>query len=197
MLPTSIDYNERFKFLTDTRQGHYLLFATTEMLSQSGGRAPLWHMECADQRSMEAALRWVEIRRSEWPTWGAMVTTKGFPFFRRHIAKLMKRQPIEAVLACVVQKLVDPCEVGIGQLLGGDSGVRTEIVYRHRFATAEARKRFFSWFNRNLDSSKVDELLAVGFKSGTTGLADALDDIAGDPSCYEVARGARCEERTV
>lgn len=194
MLPTSIDCNERFKFLTDTSQGYYLLFATSEMLSQRGGTAPLWHMECADQSSMDAALRWVEIRRDLWPAWGAMVITKGFPTFRKHLAKLMKKEPIEAVCACVVQKLADPCELALGQLLGGNLGVRTEIVYRHRFATVEARDRFFKWFNRNLDSSKLDELVAVGFKSGTTQLSDALDDIAGDPSRYGAASGARQEK---
>ena len=77
MLPASIHCIERFEFLTDTNQGYYLLFATSEMLSRRGGRAPLWHMECADRRSLDAALRWVEIRRDQWPAWGAMVTTLG------------------------------------------------------------------------------------------------------------------------
>lgn len=191
MLPTAIDCNERFRFLTDTRQGHYLLFATTEMITQQGGRAPLWHMECADQKSVEAALRWVEFRRDQWPAWGAMVTTKGFNTFRKHLAKLMKKEPIEAVLAGVVQKLADPCEIALGHLLGRGDNLRTDIVYRHRFATAEVRRRFFKWFNRGLESSKADELIAIGFKSGTTALSEALDDIAGDPAYYGAASPAK------
>lgn len=194
MLPASIHCIERFEFLTDTNQGYYLLFATSEMLSQRGGRAPLWHMECADRRSLDAALRWVEIRRDQWPAWGAMVTTLGFPIFRQHFEDLMEKEPIEAILASVVQKLADPCQIGLGQLLGGEKGVRTDIVYRHRFATARAKSRFFKWFNRHLTSSKVDELIALGFKSGTTALSDALDDIAGDPSRYGKAARERKEK---
>ena len=195
MLPNSIHCNERFKFLTDTRQGYCLLFATTEMLSQRGGRAPLWHMECADQRTLDAALRWVEIRRDQWPAWGAMVTTKGFPAFRRHITKFMKKEPIEAVLASVVQKVEDPCEIALGHVLSGKKGVRTEIVCHHRFATAEGRNRFFKWFDGGADSRKVDQLIDVGFKFGLTALSTALDDIAGDPSLHEVPNSERDENQ--
>ena len=184
MLPTYVHCNEHFKFLTDTRQGYYLLFATAKMLLQKGGVEPLWHMQFADHNSMTAGLRWVEIRRDQWPAWGAMITTKGFNAFRRHLAKLMKKDPIEAILASVVQKFADPCEIGLGQLLGGDNGVRTEIVYRHRFATPQAKSRFFKWFNRHLASSKVDEFITLGFESGTAALSNALDDIAGDASRY-------------
>lgn len=193
MLPNSIDCNERFKFLTDTRQGYYLLFATAEMLAQTGGRAPLWHMECADRNSMDAALRWVEIRRNLWPAWGAMITKKGFEPFRKHLAKLMRKEPIELILASVVKKLADPCEIALGQLMDGTRGVRTEIIYRHRFATAEARNRFFKWFVP--DMMKIDDVIAVGFNSGTTALSEALDDIANDPSLHENRSGSRGQKQ--
>ena len=144
---------------------------------------------------MEAALRWVEIRRDRWPAWGAMITTKGFSTFRKYLAKLMKNEPIEAVIGSVVQSLADPCEIALGQLLDGSKGIRTEIVYRHRFATAEARRRFFKWFTRTFSSANLDPLIEIGFKSGTTALSDALDDIAGDPACNGPTSGAAKQKK--
>ena len=178
MLPTHIQENEFYTFVIDQRHGHYVVLTSQEMLSREGPVEPLWHREAADERSFDALLRWVMVRRGRWQEWGQLAEALGPTAFYQHMRERMAVEPLEECTGSVLQREDDPREIVLGEMMHDPRGLHIEELYRHRFASPKARERFFDWFytDRNCDSTA--DLLLIALNEGTAQLGRRLDEIA-------------------
>ena len=190
MLLTHIDPNARHTFAADRRNGFHLLFVTTDMLKQSYFE-PHWVREAGDERSFAALLRWTSVRRDQWQAWGRLAEAIGREAFYQHMRDLMTAEPIAECTGTVVQRQDDIREIVLGEMLAGTDGVVIEELYRHRFASAAARDRFYDWFYTDRNCDSVAALLQIGYNQGTAALGRALDALADDGAAQPGGKKSR------
>lgn len=181
MLPKSFDDTGAYVVLADSRQGFHFVLTSQELLSGPQPFDPLWIFECGDQRSMNAAGRWLAVRRGQWQEWGALADQKGRQALGEHIAELMAREPIGEAQFTIVRGDPDPRSLSLGEMLITHAGQRQEILYQHRFSTSGKRKRFFDWFHANASNGSAERLMNLAVAEGTAALAIKLEEIAADP----------------
>ncbi|MEH3100056.1 hypothetical protein [Sphingomonas adhaesiva] len=87
----------------------------------------------------------------------------------------------------------DPREITIGEQLQGGSGMRSEPIYRHRFASAEMRDRFGRWLQASDNLHVLEGLVQLAYSEGTKALSLELDRLAAAP----VAAAKRRKGRTL
>lgn len=181
MLPVYLDDNAPYAIVGATRQGFHIVLASKEMLAQTKPAMPLWEFECGDQRSLNAVAHWCAVRRSQWQEWGEIAESRGRHALAKHMAKLIDEQPIGEVEATIVRAGSDPSVLGLGEMVSTSQGLRTEILYQHRFSSPEKRAQFFKWFQRNFDNGSVETLITLGIREGTATLAEALEELVVSP----------------
>lgn len=191
MLPKSFDDTGAYAILADSRQGFHFVLTSQELLSQPQPFDPLWVFECGDQRSMNAAGRWLAVRRGHWQEWGALADKEGRRALGEHMAELMAREPIGEVQATIVRADPDPRSLSLGEMVFTHAGPRHEILYQHRFSTSGKRKRFFDWFRSNASNGSPECLISLAVEEGTAAIATKLEEIAANPALsLETARAA-------
>lgn len=191
MLPASYDDNAAYAVLADRRQGFHFVLTSQELLSQPQPFDPLWVFECGDQRSMNAAGRWLAVRRGQWQEWGELAEKEGRRALGQHMADLMAQEPIGEVQWTLVQSAPDPRMLILGEVVLTHDGPRHEILYQHRFSTTGKRKRFYDWFHDNANNGGPESLINVGVEQGTAVLATKLEEIAAHPGVsLEILRAA-------
>lgn len=178
MLTSYIAQDEFYKFVIDRRSGLRIVFTSQEMMERKGQVEPLWHREAGDQRSFEALIRWAGVRRAKWQIWGELAETIGRDAFYQHMRDLMAAEPVVECTGTVVQRQEDPCELVMGEMMHGITGIQVEELYRHRFASPQARDSFYDWFFTDRNCGLAAALLQIGYSHGTSALGDALDEIA-------------------
>jgi len=178
MLQAHIEENEKYSFVVDRRDRLMIVLVTQDMLTVQGAVEPLWHREAGDDRSLNALLRWVAVRRARWQEWGALAQAIGRSAFYMHMRDLMAAEPVSEVVGTVVQPQEDPCEIAMGEMTQGPAGMCIEVLYRHRFSTDQARNNFFDWFYMDENHKLAEALLQIGYCEGTSALGEALDQIA-------------------
>lgn len=178
MLPVTVDADAPYIVLSDTREGYRLILLPSPLPAGDGLITPLWSLQCSDARSMQVAGHWCEIRRAQWPAWGAIAEKEGAKALAVHIAELMSKSPIGEVHATVIQKDDDPRVLKLGELLSSSRGLEEQILYRHRFATKAKRRRFFDWVYATMGNGSPEALMDLGVREGTRALAKFLEAIA-------------------
>ncbi|MFD1033542.1 hypothetical protein ACFQ15_02660 [Sphingomonas hankookensis] len=194
MFLQTIDMHDRHQVLIDDRTSLYLLFADTHEVGLGRPFTPHWVAEMADRRTLEAATRWFARRRDRWQAWGALARAVGHATFDRHMRALIAADPFENVVATFVHIADDPCEILLGEVLEGPHGTRQEVLYRHRFKHAAARRRFCTWFDADRNFERIDAIVALGYEKGAVAVAAAIDDIASEEAVADVNvnRARRC-----
>ncbi len=175
MFLQTIDAQDRHQVLIDDRNGFYLLFADMREVGLDRPFTPHWVAETADRGTLEAATRWFARRRDRWQAWGALAEAVGHATFDRHMRSLIAADPFENVVGSFVHIADDPCEILLGEVLEGPHGARQEVLYRHRFEHAAARRRFCAWFDADRNFQRLDAIVALGYQKGAVAVAAALD----------------------
>jgi hypothetical protein len=179
MLPTHIE-NENYRFVIYNRNPLCILFASQAMINARVPTESLWHREAANKESMRALARWVGVRRASWQEWGRLAEAIGRDAFYRHMHDLMIAEPPALCTGTVVQRQDDPREIAMGEVTHGASGMRFEVLYRHRFASPAASDRFYDWFLTDRNCDLADSLLQIAYSKGTAALGKILDDLAAE-----------------
>jgi hypothetical protein len=181
MLPAQIEENENYKFVIDHGNPLCVVLASQALLAANTPVQPLWHREAGDQRSFDALIRWIGVRRARWQEWGRLAEALGRDRFYLHMAERMALEPIRECVASVVQPLDDPRALRIGEMLNGATGMVIEELYVHHFDTAAKRKQFLDWFYTADNCDHAGALIQVAYSHGTTVLGEMLDQIASGP----------------
>lgn len=178
MLPPYIDNTERYRFVIDRRNTLCVVFATQAMLAANGPVTPLWHREAGDERSLNALIRWIAVRRDRWQEWGRLAETIGAEAFYSHMRERMQEEPIAEPTGPLLQRRDDPVEILLGEMMHGPQGMFLEPLYLHRFASPEAREAFYDWFFQGTNHENLAALVDVAFSDGTALLGEMLDRLA-------------------
>lgn len=197
MLPKKIDYDGPYVFKGAPDRLH-IVFASREAFLETPVKA-LWAREVANLRTLLALQRWVAVRRDLWEDWGRLAETDNRDAIVAHMEKLLAEQPIGEVMGTIVRRIDgDDRLISLGEMVFGAGGLRMEELYRHRFATAQARDRFLDWFHTGDNMQAAEELVHVGFCLGTDAVGRALDRIAVEmpkrapaPDAWSLADGRR------
>lgn len=195
MLPEHIDEDGRYQVLADETRGLYLLLVTADMLERPVPFTPLWAIPCGDYETYLALRRWLSVRRDRWQGWGELAEALGHEAFDRHMRALIGAEPLQHAIATVVQNTHDPLELLLGEQVESVAGRGVEILYRHRFASADARAGFDRWFGTRRNFLAVEELLKVGYARGTRALGALLDELAAQPTPKRQRRRGRRHAR--
>lgn len=179
---------ERYRIVADQRDGLYLLLVDTNDLGRGSPFTPLWVRQIGDQRSMDALSHWLHLRRGEWQVWGELARRVGYAAFNEHISEVLAAQPAEEVLAPFLTFTADPREIVLGEQVQGPSGLRNDVLYRHRFPSKTAGWRFRSWFMTGRNSDYLKAIIDTGFASGTKEVARVLDSLSRLPEATLVPR---------
>lgn len=173
-----IDKNERFRVVADHRNGLYLLLVDTQDLGCGVPFTPLWVREIGDQRSMDCLSRWLNVHRGKWQAWGVLARQVGYATFDKFMSELMVTQPVEEVLDPFLTFTADPRVIVLGEQVRGQSGLRNDVLYRHRFASKTAGLRFRSWFMADRNSDYLGAIVDTGFSMGAKEVARVLDKLS-------------------
>jgi hypothetical protein len=177
MLPVSFDDNAAYAVLADCRKGFYLVFVTKEMLDQTKIE-PLWVFASGNKRSMNAASRWLSVRRGKWQEWGELAQMEGRAALSKHLAELMEKEPIGEVQSNVILGNPGSRSIGLGEMLVTNFGLREEILYEYRFSTFGKSQRFFEWLYSEEGNEGLVHLIDLAMAQGTAPLAIKLEEIA-------------------
>lgn len=179
MLPSTYDASEYSFVLNDT--GPFRLFMVSEALTKeatSRPTEPLWHIEAADKRSLEALKRWVRMRRPLWPQWGRTAERHGRAALARQLDDLLQAEPPAHAVAIFMTTENGSNEISLGEVLDNGRALQRQVFYRHRFASSEARDAFQHWWLANNPEANGWAMLEVALSRGTALLGQALDKIA-------------------
>ena len=193
MLPAIIDRNEHFQIILDDTRGFHALLVTADQLGGSNPMVTLWVGTCLDDATLSALARWLGFRRDQWQDWGKLAERIGHEAFAQHMHAMMVAEPPEHVLGATITLHADPRELTIGEQLQGGSGMRSELIYRHRFASAAMRDRFVRWLPASDDFHVLERLVQLAYSEGTKALGLELDRMAAAP----VAAAKRRKGRTL
>lgn len=177
MLQDRIDNSEQYRILIDHRNPLCIVLASQAMLEADGPVDPLWHREAGDARSMDALLRWMAIRRDRWQEWGQLAESLGRPAFYAHMRERMEIEPPAECIGTMVTRLDDAHEIAISESMHGPQGLFYQLLYVHRFKSADARDRFYEWLYSDDNIHAVDALAQLGYADGAIALGKALDRI--------------------
>lgn len=178
MLLSAFDDSAAYDVLGDDRQGLHILLVRRAEIARGGLVNPLYVFPCADENSYLAALRWFAVRRHLWQSWGELGERSGNQALVDHIEALLTDEPIGLVPYSIVQGDAEPKVLCLGDVVQTPTGMRTEILYRHRFSTPGKRKRFLDWFSNNASSGVSQRLIDLAVAAGTAKVAVILEDIA-------------------
>lgn len=178
MFLKTIGKNERYRIVADYRNGLYLLLVNSQDLGRGVAFTPLWVRKIGDQRSMDGLSRWLNVRRGKWQAWGELARRIGYPAFDNYISELLAAQPAEEVLDPFLTFTADPRVIVLGEQVRGLSGLRNDVLYRHRFASKTAGLRFRSWFMTDQNSDYLGRIVDTGFALGAKEVARVLDKLS-------------------
>lgn len=196
MLPKIIDNNEPYTFMLRPDRLS-LVFASKHEFEHGGMIQPLWVRETADARALQALLRWVAVRRDLWTAWGKLATAVGHAAMVRHMERLLEASPLGEVVGTFVRRHDDDARaITLGETLAGGAGLAFDTLYVHRFASPQMRERFFAWFNTGNNNRAAEELVHVGYNTGTDTVGELLDRIAAEMPGAAPASGATASKRT-
>ncbi len=193
MLPAIIDRNEDFQIILDDTRGFHALLVVADELGGSKPIVPLWVGTCLDRGTLCALTRWLGFRRDQWQRLGRLAECIGEKAFAQHMHAMMVAEPLEHVLGATITLHADSRELTIGEQLQGGSGMRSEPIYRHRFASAVMRDRFVRWLQASNDFPVLERLVQLAYSEGTKALGLELDRLAAAP----VAAAKRRKGRTL
>jgi hypothetical protein len=178
MLPAIIDRNERFQIMFDDTRGFHALLVTSDQLGSPKPFVPHWVGTCLDRGTLNALVRWLAFRRDQWQDWGRLAERIGRDAFAQHMHEMRAVEPLKHVIGTTMMLQDDPCEVTIGEQLQDESRVRTELIYRHRFASAAMRNRFHRWFHTGDNFYALEGLVHLAYSGGAKALGIELDRLA-------------------
>lgn len=178
MLLERIEEFEEYRFVTNDSRGLHVGFFRHDPANPEVPVNRFWVRECGDPQSLKAMLRWLSVRRAEWPKWGRIAETIDEEAFARHMDHLMEVNPVAQVIGTTITKGDDPRELILGESLATQGGPRSETLYVHRFASASARERFFEWLETDDNVQQIEALVNIAKGSGTAALGEALEDLA-------------------
>lgn len=179
-MPKIIDNNEPYSFRSCPDRLS-LVFTSKHELEHCGMIQPLWVHETADARTLLALQRWLAVRRDLWTGWGKLATAVGHAAMARHMERLLDASPLGEVIGTFVHLHDDDASaITLGETLAGGAGLAFETLYVHRFASPQMRERFFEWFHTGNNNRAAEELVHVGFNTGTDFVGDLLDRIAAE-----------------
>jgi hypothetical protein len=191
MLPDAFDDTAIYDLRGTDRQGFNIVLFRKDAPVTSDGVDPLYVFTCGDRFSLDAAWRWFSVRRALWQEWGRMAEHEGPAAIIAHIKALQSDDPIGVLQGSVFQADKEPKVLNIGDVVLTATGMRMDILYRHRFTTPGKRKRFLNWFKQNAANGSPEHLVDLAVTNGTADLAEALESIAEgrpvDPATLRVA----------
>lgn len=181
MLPSTYEPSDYSFFANNGPQ--WRLAFTSEALSlqaKTQPTEPWWFMEVGDERNLKALIRWVRVRRLQWPAWGKLAESSGRPALAALLNKLLNEDPPAEVMGVVVEMGDDDHELALGELTQGPGGLTQRIYYRHRFSSAALRNAFHDWLLANNPEANGGALIEVALNHGTDQLGEQMDLIAAD-----------------
>lgn len=181
MLPAIIDRNEHFQIILDDTRGFHALLVVAGQLGVSMPIVPLWVGTCLDRGTLFALTRWLGFRRDQWQRWGRLAECIGEKAFAQHMHEMIVAEPLEHVMGTTMTLQDDRREIAIGEQLQGGSGMRSELIYRHRFASAAMRDRFDRWLQASDNFYVLEGLVHLAYSEGTKALGIELDRLAAAP----------------
>lgn len=181
MLPAIIDRNEHFQIILDDTRSFHALLVTADQLGGSNPFVPLWVGTCLDDGTLYALARWLGFRRDQWQDWGKLAERIGRNAFAQHMHEMFAAEPLENVMGTTMTLQDDRREITIGEQLQGGSGMRSELIYRHRFASAAMRDRFDRWLQASGNFHVLEGLVHLAYSEGTRALGIELDRLATAP----------------
>lgn len=178
MFVKRVDPTPYHHFVFDTANGFFLVFKNADM---SGTREkpfmPHWVAPCGDRRSLDAMCRWTAARRDKWQEWGELAGRIGRQAFSRHMHQLIEDEPLAEVVGTLFSRGDDPLELLLGETLQGPNGLRSEVLYVHRFKTAADYHAFnklcFKTENRDIPQT----LVAVGYNEGSDAVGELIEKL--------------------
>ena len=182
MLPTTYPASN-YSFLVETKGAYRLVFVSEELKTRARTEhtEPLWYIELGDQRTLDAMVRWVRVRREFWDSWGKLATTGGSKLLAVHLGKLMEEDPPAESHGFIMTDDDEAEEALIlGEALLTPSGVRKRVYHRHLFASVEHKEAFKNWLLSNNPEANGDAMLELALNQGTKALAEAIDKITAD-----------------
>lgn len=182
MLPSSYEPTDyRFR-INDTAGTKRLLLTTTAMEKQARVQptTPLWWREMGDDRSLNAMVNWVRLRRTSWNLWGHMAKAQGSDALQKHFDALLKEDPPVEVTGILIEAGEDGRQLSLGDVASTPRGMVKRIYYTHTFFDEETRQAFQGWLLDKNPEGNGNALLDIGLDSGTDKLAAAMDEIAAD-----------------
>lgn len=181
MLPSTYPTSP-YRFHVVTQGGLKVLLANDDLIerAKTTSTAPLWYMEIGNQESLDAVLRWLRVRRAEWPAWGKLAESKGHRALDKVLRKLMQKDAPAASVGILVRNGEADNELTLGEVLGAGSGLSERIYHVHSFADEEHRNAFRDWLLTNNPQGNGDALLEVGLNEGTSSMSELINKIAAD-----------------
>ena len=150
---------------------------------------PLWSVTAHNEETLQALIRWVKLRHHLWGAWGRMAEETGRDTLKTHMAKLLEKEPVAAVVGTIVQFPAGRQELIISECVDLAGGLVEEPLYRHRFRSVAAAKHVRQWLMLDDNSEEVNDLLAAGYDQGSDLLGELLDTMAA--RIGEATRGQR------
>lgn len=178
MLSVTVEQDAVYEVQCGTYNSCYIALVRNDVIDDYGLPKLLWTFQCGNERSLDAAAHWFAVRRGLWNEWGQLVEKKGARALSEHIEALMAADPIGEVYYTLIQRDDDPKILNLGEMLMTNEGLRSHILYKHRFSTPGKRKRFFKWLEPNISNGSPEQLLNIGVKQGSEALAKMLERIA-------------------
>lgn len=178
MIPACYAPSE-YSFLVDEGAVLRLIFTSEALNAQAQVEptTPLWFREAGDKRSLEALIRWVRFRRSDWPAWGKMALEQGQPALAKMLAELLEQDPPYEAFGVLLQTADDKRELTLGEL-GSGRGLAAKVFFTHRFASEELCDAFRNWLlTSNLEGNGA-ALLEIALNHGTDVVGERMNAIA-------------------
>lgn len=182
MLPASYQPTD-YRFRIDDRNGiKRLLMVTVAMEEQAKSRPmePLWWREMGDDRTLNAVVNWLRLRRQSWQEWGDMATGQGREVLAEHLQSLLEQEPPVEVTGMLIEASEDEHQLSLGDLAVTPSGLSKRVYYTHTFADPQRRKAFHEWLLANNPEGNGNAMLDMALDSGTAKLAVLMDEIAAE-----------------
>lgn len=182
MLPTSYEPTS-YRFRIDERNGtKRLIMITKDMEAQAKTKPmePLWWREMGDDRSLNAVVNWIQLRRTSWNAWGDMATQEGREALAAHLQRLFEEEPPVEVTGILIERSDNPTQLSIGDLASTPTGVAKRVYYTHTFADQALRDAFHDWLASNNPEGNGNAMLESALQSGTGYLAGQMDQIAAE-----------------
>jgi hypothetical protein len=179
MLPSSYAPCE-YSFLIQKGEPNRLVFVSNKLQEQARTQPtePFWYLEVQAQRTLDALIRWIRVRRAEWPAWGKLAQTAGRPALATLMSRLLREEAPAEVTGVLIKSGDREDQLAVGEILAGPAGISQRIFYTHSFGGANERDAFRQWLLSNNPEGNGNALLEIALNDGTDRLGAKMNAIA-------------------